>query len=144
MNADWKAKRIDAEGVFTPARLAALQKAHPEVETLGDLAKLTDLDLIRIPNFGRKTINDVHEFLLSEEHWANAPSDEEAAAMRAGFPADIWAAVAAIYAADMFPSREVVAKALLAERERCAAIADDDWERAGPFIADKIRQPPTS
>lgn len=118
LDTDWKDKRVEDAELLTPARLAALQERRPDVVTMGDLAKLTDLDLIRIPNFGRKTINAVREALATEKWLESLPSEEEVEARRAGFPADIWETVQKMFEQRGWPTREGIARALLDERNK--------------------------
>lgn len=118
---NWQSVLIENADLLTPHRLEQLQQRYPHVETMGQLAALSDLDLIRIPKFGRRTISRVREAIASERWQEALPSEEEVRARRAGFPADIWAVVERLYERSFFPPREAVAQALLDERVRATS-----------------------
>jgi DNA-directed RNA polymerase alpha subunit len=57
-----KARRIRLEGLELSIRVFhALQNEN--LETLGDVCKYSEAELLRIPNFGRKSLNELKEIL---------------------------------------------------------------------------------
>lgn len=57
-----KARRIRVDSLELSVRVANALK-NEGLETLGDVCKYTEIQLYRIPNFGRKSMNELKEIL---------------------------------------------------------------------------------
>jgi len=68
----WKSKLLSEDETFTPAKLERLREHYPHrrFDTFGDMADMTELDLIRVPRIGRRTVANWLWAIAYERRWA--------------------------------------------------------------------------
>lgn len=126
------------EGTLPASMLARIRGVFPGVATLADIARLKDYELLRVPALGRGKLKWLRQVIAAER-------DRSQPAV----PADIIASAQLVWAEwfDDSPAHDTgiisyIARAVLAERERCAQIADAQFQNrhndAGRHLAGRI------